>query len=134
MKSVASIAPIHGSPIEAAHWAKLRRFDAILPWPCTAPSERLAHHEIVFPSLRDTGLTVGLGPLGLQYILKVGGSGYFRTRAVQPHLDSGKLHRIANAPEFSFSIYALSSTQSDSEATRTAREGLRVALNTEQYE
>lgn len=93
-----------------------------------------AHHEIVFPNLRDTGLTVGLGPLGLQYILKVGGSGYFRTRAVQPHLDSGKLHRIANAPEFSFSIYAVSSTQSDSGATRTAREGLLVALNADQYE
>jgi LysR family transcriptional regulator, flagellar master operon regulator len=93
-----------------------------------------AHHEIVFPHLKDTGLTVGLGPLGLQYILNVGGSGYFRARAVQPYLKNGQLHRIGNAPEFSFSIYALSSTQSDSGATRTAREGLKVALNAEQVE
>jgi DNA-binding transcriptional LysR family regulator len=88
-----------------------------------------AHHAIVFPHLRDAGMFVGLGPLALQYILAVGGSGYFRTRAAKPYLDTGRLHRIPNAPEFSFSIYALSSAHSDSPATQIARQGLRIALN-----
>ncbi|MGB5948736.1 MAG: LysR family transcriptional regulator [Parvibaculum sp.] len=93
-----------------------------------------AHHEIVFPHLRDTGMFVGLGPLALQYILTIGGSGYFRMRAVKSHLESGRLHRVANAPEFSFSIYALSSAQPDSPALQTAREGLRMALMAERDE
>ncbi|MDR3499836.1 MAG: LysR family transcriptional regulator [Parvibaculum sp.] len=90
-----------------------------------------AHHEIVFPHLRDAGSFVGLGPLALQYILAVGGSGYFRTRAVRRYLDDGTLHRVRNAPEFSFSIYALSSAQSDGPAVQTARRGLRMALDAE---
>jgi DNA-binding transcriptional LysR family regulator len=87
-----------------------------------------AHHEVVFPHLSDAGMFVGLGPLALRYILAVGGTGYFRTRAVKQYLESGRLYRIANAPEFSFSIYALSSAQSNSPAAQTAREGLRMAL------
>lgn len=90
-----------------------------------------AHHEIVFPHLRDAGMFVGLGPLALQYILAVGGTGYFRARAAKPYLDKGKLYRIVNAPEFSFSIYALSSVHADSPSMQTAREGLRKALDIE---
>lgn len=86
-----------------------------------------AHYAITFPQLRDTGLFVGLGPLALQYILSVGGAGYFRTRAAKPYLDRGMLHRIPNAPEFSFPIYALSSVEADSPVVETAREGLRKA-------
>lgn len=90
-----------------------------------------AHYEIVFPQLRDTGMFVGLGPLALQYILSVGGAGYFRARAVKPYIEKDLLHRMVNAPEFSFSIYVLSSAEPDSTATRTARDGLRKALNIE---
>ena len=89
-----------------------------------------AHQKVVLPHLDDAGLFVGLGPLALQYILSVGGTGYFRTRAVQRYIEAGKLHHIPNAPDFSFSIYAISSDQSNGRAIAAARQGLHIALNT----
>ena len=39
-------------------------------------------------------------------MMKVGGCGYFRRRAVEPHLRSGALHLVLDAPQFSHSLYA----------------------------
>jgi DNA-binding transcriptional LysR family regulator len=83
-----------------------------------------AHHDAAFPGLRDTGLSVKHGPLALRYILCSGGSGYFRTRAVQPYLESGHLHRVKKAPAFSYSAFAAHSTQSDAALVAWALAGL----------
>jgi DNA-binding transcriptional LysR family regulator len=84
----------------------------------------VAEHEAAFPGLRDTGLCVGLGPLALRYILIAGGSGYFRTRAVQRYIERGKLHRVKSAPTFSHSVYAAHSPRSDAALIEWARAGL----------
>ena len=55
------------------------------------------HHELSFPEDANPGLFVGLGPLALTYLLEAGGSGYFRQRAVAPHIAAGKLHLVALA-------------------------------------
>jgi hypothetical protein len=73
----------------------------------------------------DPALFVSLGPLGLRYILEVGGSGFFRLGAVQPHLESGKLVRIKDAPEFSYPAYAIYAGSGDGELIQTAVAGLR---------
>ena len=53
------------------------------------------------------GLFVNLGPLGLSYVLAKGGSGYFRMRAVRPHLKAGKLRLVPRSPEYSYPIYVV---------------------------
>jgi DNA-binding transcriptional LysR family regulator len=73
----------------------------------------MAHHDAAFPGLRDTGLHIQHGPLALRYILAVGGSGYFRRRAVQRHLAEGRLRPVKKAPAFSYAAYAAYSTQTD---------------------
>jgi DNA-binding transcriptional LysR family regulator len=83
------------------------------------------HHSLSFPDLTDPGLFVGLGPLALSYILEVGGSGYLRLRAVQPYLDSGVLHRVPDAPEFSYPAYAVYGTSADPALIGKAVDGLR---------
>ncbi|MGH8745744.1 MAG: LysR family transcriptional regulator, partial [Burkholderiales bacterium] len=72
-----------------------------------------AHHNLTFPELSNPGTYVDLGPLGLQYILKAGGSGYFRTHAVAPHLRSGRLSLVRGAPEFLYPAYAVYSQDAD---------------------
>lgn len=60
------------------------------------------------PSVVETpGLMVGMGPLGLSYILRAGGSGYFRMGAVRPHLATGELELVAGAPRFTYPAYAV---------------------------
>lgn len=65
-----------------------------------------ARHDQAFPNLRNANLQANLGPLALRCLLRLGGSGYFRTRAVQSHIEAGRLHPIKRAPKFSYSLYA----------------------------
>jgi DNA-binding transcriptional LysR family regulator len=83
------------------------------------------HHGLSFPELAEPGLFVGLGPLALGYILKTGGSGYFRLRAVQPHLESGELRLVPEAPRFPYPAYAVYGANADADLVRQAVQGLR---------
>lgn len=84
-----------------------------------------AQHNLTFPEQSNPGTYVGLGPLGLQYILKAGGSGYFRQKAVAPYLASGRLSLVRGAPEFLYPAYAVYSESADTRAVMPALAGLR---------
>ena len=85
-----------------------------------------ASHQAAFPELSSPPVSISLGPLALGYLLSVGGSGYFRVGAARPFLESGRLYRVAGAPEFSYSAYALYATQQRSEVMEQVRSGLRA--------
>ena len=87
--------------------------------------EFAAYHATRFPGLTNPGVFVGLGPLGLSYILEMGGSGYFRQRTAQPYLDKGKLFRVPNAPEFLYPAYAVYSDSANANLLEPALAGLR---------
>lgn len=74
-----------------------------------------SQHDRAYPELRDASTFIALGPLALRYILAIGGTGYFRTRAVEPHLKAGHLHRVAGAPAFSYAVHAAFSRRTDRE-------------------
>ncbi|GGD38085.1 LysR family transcriptional regulator [Aureimonas glaciei] len=89
-------------------------------------SDFTAQHNLSFPDLANPGLFVGLGPLGLDYILAAGGSGYFRLSAVRPHLAAKRLHLVPKAPEFSHHTYAVYSATTDEALIQSALEGMRA--------
>lgn len=84
-----------------------------------------ARHNLAFPELSNAGTFVGLGPLGLQYILEAGGSGYFRMNVIRPHLKSGRLRLVAGAAEFAYPAYAVYSEDADAQVVTPALVGLR---------
>lgn len=55
----------------------------------------------------EPGLMVGLGPLGLNYILRAGGIGYFRRGAARPFIEAGELEIVKGAREFTYPAYAV---------------------------
>ena len=73
----------------------------------------------------DPALHAGFGPLGLGYILEVGGAGYFRMGTVRPYLESGRLALVPDAPEFLHPAYAVHAETGDANLVRTALAGLR---------
>lgn len=83
------------------------------------------HHGVSFPEI-SPGISANLGPLALNYVLAAGGSGYFRTQAIQPHLESGKLHLVADAPRFSYPVYVVHSATADAAVLVPALSGLRT--------
>jgi DNA-binding transcriptional LysR family regulator len=85
-----------------------------------------AAHDEAFPDMQAPAIAVGLGAMGLQYILANGGSGYFPLRVVRSLLAAGRLHRVARAPSFrrpAYMVYAREAT--DPERLDFALDGLR---------
>jgi DNA-binding transcriptional LysR family regulator len=90
------------------------------------PEFRASHHT-AFPDAPAPALAVNHGPLALEYILAVGGAGYFRMEAVRPHLESGRVRLVEKKPRFSYSIYAVYSPHADERLMERVRSGLRAA-------
>lgn len=88
-------------------------------------SFRVQHGE-AFPDLETPAVAVGLGALGLQYVLQNGGSGYFPIRMVEPLIDEGKLHLVKGAPTARRPAYMVYNAHpKDDGALHQALEGLR---------
>lgn len=89
-----------------------------------------AQHDRVFPHLRDSATFIALGPLALRYVVTIGGTGYFRTRAVEAFLAKGVLHRVADAPSFSYAVHAAFSRKSEQALCNWALEELASVART----
>lgn len=89
--------------------------------------EFAASYHAAFPEAPNSVVSVSYGPLALDYILAVGGSGYFRMGVVRSYLDEGRLALIPNSPEFSYCGYAVHSTKADEGVMARIRSGLRAA-------
>ncbi|HTN97884.1 MAG TPA: LysR family transcriptional regulator [Nordella sp.] len=77
----------------------------------------------------EPGLLVGHGPLGLNYILRTGGMGYFRKGVVTPYLQAGELARVDGAPEFTYPAYAVYPEAAEARAdVQDALRGLKTIV------
>jgi LysR family transcriptional regulator, flagellar master operon regulator len=75
--------------------------------------EFFATHNATFPDFAGPALSANVGWLGLQYILKNGGSGYFPLRLIRQDLKIGRLTRLTGAPEFTLPAYAVYPAEGD---------------------
>jgi LysR family transcriptional regulator, flagellar master operon regulator len=87
--------------------------------------EFFAQHSLAFPNFTGAALTVNMGWLGLQRILASGGSGYFPLRLLREHQLAGRLHLVADAPEFRLPAYLCYPTKTDSDALALALDTIR---------
>jgi DNA-binding transcriptional LysR family regulator len=67
--------------------------------------EFYAKHSATFPESPAPALSTNIGWLGLQYILRFGGTGYFPRRLVSGDTASGRLHEFEGAPVFDLPAY-----------------------------
>lgn len=82
-------------------------------------------HGLAFPQLSNAPVQTGLGPLGLEYVLAAGGTGYFRLEVARPHIEAGRLHRVPDTPEFLYPAYVVYAAGAEPPALHEALEGLR---------
>lgn len=91
-------------------------------------AEFASQHHLAFPGLANAPVVVGLGPLGREYLLQAGGSGYFRLSVVRGHLRSGRLRLVRDAPVFLHPAYAVYSESADPKIINPAVSGLRKVV------
>lgn len=82
--------------------------------------EFYARHSACFPNFGGPSLTANIGWLGLQHVMKSGGSGYFPMRIVLPYIATKRLHLVAGAPEFSVPAYVVYPVDSEREVIASA--------------
>lgn len=87
--------------------------------------EFYTRHNACFPNFTGPSLTANIGWLGLQHLMKNGGSGYFPMRIVLPHLTAKRLHLVTNAPEFSMPAYVAYPLDSEREVIAVAVDLMR---------
>ncbi|MDH5693680.1 MAG: LysR family transcriptional regulator [Gammaproteobacteria bacterium] len=86
-------------------------------------AEFYTHHAKNYPSLERPAQTANIGWLGVQIILKNGGSCYLPSRITKPYIKDNKLFLVKDAPTFSQAAYAVYSRESENlvlEQTLTA--------------
>jgi len=86
-----------------------------------------ASFAAAFPNEPNPVVSIGYGPLALDYLLAVGGTGYFREGFVRSYLDEGRLAKIPGSPEFSYSASVVHSAKTDESVMDRIRAGLRAA-------
>jgi len=70
-------------------------------------------HDAALPELVRNNISISLGPVALQVMLKNGGSGYFRTRVVKKHIEQGTLELTPDSPQFSYPVYLIRYAQKE---------------------
>lgn len=88
-------------------------------------------HDAALPEKARNAMSFNLGPLAFQYLLKNGGSGYFRTRVIRRALEKGWIQKVKSAPEFSYPVFLIYSRNKDSEALQEAFDVLRGIVKEE---
>lgn len=78
-----------------------------------------------FPDVTSPAMVVDIGTMAFDYVLSHGGSGYFPESLVCPHLWSGRLCIIPEAPAFPLTVHAMSRAGVDNDAVGLALQGMR---------
>jgi LysR family transcriptional regulator, flagellar master operon regulator len=92
-----------------------------------------AQHSLAFPETPAPKLSVGLGAVALDHILKQGGSGYFLEETVAPLIAEGRLHRVVGAPVFERPTYLVyQSDPIDEDLVAMAIRGLKTIAGLEE--
>jgi len=86
-----------------------------------------ADHSLNFPDLSTPGLYMELGSLSLKYLLENPASGYFPKRLVVPHLKTGRLKLVTQAPAFHYPAYVVYPADGDRQLLDLALKTMRKA-------
>lgn len=62
-------------------------------------------HAIQVPQLHNTGLTLSLGALALDYVLQRRAAAYLPARFVESHIAAGRLHLVPDMPRFPYPVW-----------------------------
>lgn len=84
-----------------------------------------AQHSAHYPDLESPALRANIGWLALQLILENGGACFLPERMARPHVESGRLYRVAGSPRFRLPAYLVYPLEPDAALLAPVVEGLR---------
>ncbi|WP_417807132.1 LysR family transcriptional regulator [Thioclava sp.] len=89
---------------------------------------------VAVPHLTDSGRSMALGALAVEYIVNRRASAYVPARSVQRYLDSGKLKIVADAPRFPYPSWVVWRDDLDEDLAKLARNCLKDVVQAAERE
>lgn len=85
---------------------------------------------INLPHLTDSGRSMALGALAMEYVVNRRAAAYLPARSVRRHLNAGKLHVVADAPRFPYPSWVVYRDDLDEDIAEIARAALAEVVQT----
>ncbi len=64
-------------------------------------------HALELPDLTNPGLTLSLGAMAADYVVRRRAAAYLPARYIKRHLDRGELHLVPDAPTFPYPVWSI---------------------------
>ncbi|WP_300039583.1 LysR family transcriptional regulator [uncultured Roseobacter sp.] len=90
--------------------------------------------SIALPHLTDSGRSMALGALTAEYILNRRAAAFLPARSVKRHLDTGRLHIVADAPRFPYPSWVVWREDLDADLAELARSTLEGVVQSAEKE
>jgi DNA-binding transcriptional LysR family regulator len=90
-----------------------------------------AQHTNSYPDLERPAQVVNIGWLGVQLMLRNGGSCFLPIRMARPLIEEGRLFHVPASPQFRIPVYMVFARESDSAVLEQALAGLRTLAASE---
>lgn len=81
-------------------------------------------HALELPELTNPGLTLSLGAMATDYVVRRRAAAYLPARFIKRHLDDGTLHLVPDAPMFPYPIWSIWRDDMDDEIRAHAEQCL----------
>ena len=82
------------------------------------------------PKMKSSGLTMSLGSMAADYIVRRRAAGYLPARYIKRYLDEGRLHLVPDAPRFPYPVWSVWRDDLD-EAVRATAEAALVTIQSQ---
>lgn len=89
---------------------------------------------VALPHLTDSGRSMALGALAADYIVNRRAAAFLPARSVKRHLDSGRLHVVADAPRFHYPSWAIFRDDLEDDLAELARQTLAGVVQSAEKE
>jgi DNA-binding transcriptional LysR family regulator len=86
-------------------------------------------HAVALPKLINTGTTLSLGSMAIQYIIRRNAAAYVPARAAIPYLETGELNLVPDAPRFPFPVWVVWREDMDTDLRKMAAQSLRLVAS-----
>lgn len=77
-------------------------------------------HALELPDLTNPGLTLSLGAMAAEYVVRRHAAAYLPARYIKRYLDEGRLHLVPDAPRFPYPVWSIWRDDLDEDVRATA--------------
>ena len=91
-------------------------------------------HAAELPDLATHGLTLSLGAMAAEFVVRRRAAAYLPVRYIKRYLDAGQLHLVPDAPSFPYPVWSVWRDDLDPDIAAVGRRTLRIVADAADFD